>query len=257
MIPSFKHGIIASSRPRVVVAGGGGGDFTAGEFDFTDVNVDTDQAGQTNTVTFTHSGTITIYSEGASENGGEIRKNGVAQTVWLTQEGAETNGLDTGVWVYNAFYSKFSVSSGDTLYFYFNADPSPPENSIITTIRNSTFSGTIIDTFTWFKSGCFLTTSVVKYMNLRDNGPELTAMRALREHYRNVPGYQEIISEYYQNSPAIIRAINALTDPSVEYQYIYNTVIAVKHHVDMEEWQQAHDLYMAMYNDLKSRYLGN
>ena len=105
------------------------------------------------------------------------------------------------------------------------------------------------------QAGCFLTTAVVNYMGLLDNGPELTAMRLLREHYRDVPGYAEIIQEYYTNSQAIIDAFNASADAADEYNYIYNTVVAVMNHVNAEEWQQGHDLYLAMYNDLKSRYL--
>jgi hypothetical protein len=93
-------------------------------------------------------------------------------------------------------------------------------------------------------------------MGLLDDGPELTAMRLLREYYRDVPGYNELIQEYYTNSSAIIGAINASNNASVEYDYIYNTVTAVMNHVNAEEWQQAHDLYLALYNDLKDRYLG-
>ena len=77
----------------------------------------------------------------------------------------------------------------------------------------------------------------------------------LREHYRNTPGYTEIIQDYYINSRTIIDAINASADADFEYNYIYDTVIAVMNHVNAEEWQQGHDLYLAMYNDLKSRYL--
>lgn len=256
MIPSFKHGIIASSRPRVVAAGSS--DFTAGEFDFTDINVTSQDYAYSNTVTMTHGGVLAISANNNTNGGGTILKNGVSQNTYSTQAQAEANNPVNAVqWLSSGLWSIINVSTNDTLQFQFYEDFGTGEPySITITIRNATFSGTVVDTFNWNLTGCFLTTTMVKYMNLQDNGPELTAMRALREHYRNVPGYQEIISEYYQNSTAIITAINALTDPSVEYQYIYNTVIAVKQHVDIEEWQQAHDLYMAMYNDLKSRYLG-
>ena len=97
---------------------------------------------------------------------------------------------------------------------------------------------------------------MVDYFGLADHGHELTAMRLLRDHYKTVEGYTEVIQEYYTNSPLIVAAIVGSNSQETEYSYIRNTVLAVKHHVDLEEWQQAHDLYMAMYADLKARYLG-
>jgi hypothetical protein len=103
--------------------------------------------------------------------------------------------------------------------------------------------------------GCLLTSTVVNYLGLPDNGPELTAMRSLREHYKDIEGYSAIIKDYYKNSPKIIQAINALPDPSIEYNYVFTTVTSVMNYVNTEQWQQAHDEYMAMYNTLKSRYI--
>jgi len=255
IIPSSSMGVFASSKPRIVISGGGS-DFTSGEFNFNDVS-DGAVALETNTVTFTHGGTLAIRTSNTIDAIGEILKNGVSQPAYYSQVGAETqNESFLGVWMYIGVYSIINVSNGDTLKFTFQADESPPASSATITIRNANFSGTVVDTFTWTKAGCFLTTSVVEYMGLADNGPELTAMRQLREYYIGVPGYADLIQEYYQTSPAIITAINALADPSVEYTYIYNTVVSVMNHINGGEWQQAHDLYMAMYMDLKTRYVG-
>jgi hypothetical protein len=131
-------------------------------------------------------------------------------------------------------------------------------DQITVTVKNASDSDTTLDTFQciWSESGCILTTAVVSHMGLADDGAELTAMRSLREHYKNISGYQEIIDEYYQNSPLIIDAINQANAQETEYQYIYSTVVGVMNHVNNQEWQQAHDLYMAMYNNLKNTYLG-
>ena len=253
MIPSFKHGIIASSRPRVVAGGGGG--FTVGEFNFTNISTVNNQTLSTNTVTMSHSGTLAIDCtglDGGWGGGGYIYKNGVLQNAYTS-----TNLISTGLFTYNAQYASVAVSNGDQIYFTYSAGNDPPYQEFIVTIRNATFAGTVIDQHYVIKdSGCFLTTAVVAHMGGLDSGPELTAMRLLREHYKNISAYDQIIREYYQNSPAIISAINSLADSSIEYDYIYNTVISVMNHVNAEEWQQAHDLYMAMYNDLKKRYLG-
>ena len=134
---------------------------------------------------------------------------------------------------------------------------------VTVTMRNASDSNTILDTFVCNHDStppgppCLLTTTIVGYFGLSDNGPELTAMRVLRDHYAEVGGYTEIIQDYYTNSPRTIEAIVAANSESVEYSYIHNTVLAVKQHIDLGELQQAHDLYMVMYNDLKTKYLEN
>ena len=162
----------------------------------------------------------------------------------------------------NGFYTftngtTFSVNNNDYIAISGTSNSGfPGGDSVSFDIVNTSDGDVILASITiQTASFCFLTTAVVNYMGLLDNGPELTAMRLLREHYRDVPGYAEIIQEYYTNSQAIIDAFNASADADFEYNYIYNTVIAVMNHVNAEEWQQGHDLYLAMYNDLKSRYL--
>ena len=155
-----------------------------------------------------------------------------------------------------------TISNNEHIGFFPNCGP--PYTSTTISVLNASDGDALLDTFLnrydgdmcGPPGGCLLTTAVVNYMGLLDNGPELTAMRMLREHYRNTPGYTEIIQDYYINSRTIIDAINASADADFEYNYIYNTVIAVMNHVNAEEWQQGHDLYLAMYNDLKKRYLG-
>jgi hypothetical protein len=241
IIPSSTHGVIASSRPRVVVAGG----FVEGDLPFNDITTG-DSFG--NTITATKSGTIHLSSSGGWGGSGyiEFYKNNIAVAYYDIEAGG------------SAFTSQpVTISINDELKFYCETNPVPESTSGAIYIRKDTISGSLIETITVdIPSPCLLTTAVVHHMSLLDNGPELTAMRQLLEYYIGVPGYADLIQEYYQTSPAIITAINALADPSVEYTYIYNTVVAVMNHVNGGEWQQAHDLYMAMYTDLKTRYLG-
>lgn len=152
------------------------------------------------------------------------------------------------------------VSNGDYLAFaasYSTGDPLSDEPVTIW-VANLSSSSAKLDEFlvSLTVSSCFLTTAMVGYFGLADDGAELTAMRSLRSHFSQVEGYPEIIQEYYANSQSIINAIEAEGNEDGEYSYIRSTVLAVKGHVDLGEWQQAHDLYMAMYTDLKARYLG-
>ena len=199
-------------------------------------------------------------------------KGSIIITANWTFNGGANFGLscevsDTGpgpIKVYSTFTSlisgqPISVANNQWLTFRYGSE----STGVTVTVRNASDSNTILDTFVCNHDStppgppCLLTTTIVGYFGLSDNGPELTAMRVLRDHYAEVGGYTEIIQDYYTNSPRIIEAIVAANSESVEYSYIHNTVLAVKQHIDLGELQQAHDLYMVMYNDLKTKYLEN
>jgi hypothetical protein len=277
IIPSSTHGVIASSRPRVVVAssivtptpalnwtGTLVCDDASPCIDYTEEQIlginqaitltftVTATSGTPPTVFYRKASTATSTAAGYCDSSNQY---GGTPTPEGRHDGRGFTTLYDGA---TLVVSSLSVSSGDYLSFLSiaNAPPFDGPHSVTIRINNQSDANAVLDTITFEQSGCYLTTTVVEYMGLADNGPELTAMRQLREYYIGVPGYSEIIQEYYQTSPAIITAINALADPSVEYTYIYNTVVAVMNHINGGEWQQAHDLYMAMYTDLKTRYLG-
>lgn len=242
ILPSRSFGVIASSRPRLVAVAAG---FAEGDLPFGEIT----SAGFGNTVTAPKSGTIHISA---------------SQEYWGGSGFIEFYKNNTPVASFNFEYYEngwsgqpVTISAGDELKFSCEPNPTPENTSGTLYIRNDSISGSLITSISvYVLSNCFLTTAVVRHMGLLDDGPELTAMRLLREYYRDVPGYNELIQEYYTNSSAIIGAINASKNASFEYDYIYNTVTAVMNHVNAEEWQQAHDLYLALYNDLKDRYLG-
>jgi len=241
ILPSRPFGVIASSRPRVIAVAAG---FAEGDLPFNDITT----VGFGNTVTAPTSGTIHISSSAGYWGGSgyiEFYKNNIL----------------VGSYNFEYYGSGWSsqpvtISADDQLKFNCDLNPTPDDTNGTIYIRNDSISGSLIETISVNLSvGCFLTTAVVRHMGLLDDGPELTAMRLLREYYRDVPGYNELIQEYYTNSSAIIGAINASESSLIEYNYIYNTVTAVMNHVNVEEWQQAHDLYFSLYNDLKDRYL--
>lgn len=105
-----------------------------------------------------------------------------------------------------------------------------------------------------FKAQCFLTTACVNHYGKSDNGPELTAMRKLREHYIDKPGYKELIDQYYQLSAQIIKGIEAEKDPGLIYAAIYESVKACEKAVGSGDWIGAHDEYLDMYYKLVEKY---
>ena len=234
--------------------------FTAGEFNFNDsLNMSSSATATTNTVTMPHSGTLAIEipPPGGWEGYGYIYKNGVSQNAYLWNSMTAGNEY---TFTNGGYYARFDVSTGDQLYFSYTAPGHPMAESFSVDIRNATsvpesFTGTLIDTHNVSKSGCFLTTAVVKYMGGLDNGPELTAMRMLREHYRLTQGYAEEIQDYYTYSPLIVSGINNSSDKDAIYLEIYASVKSCESFVMAGQWEQAHDCYMAMYQSLKGRFV--
>jgi hypothetical protein len=252
IIPSHSFGVVASGRPRASVVANVA--FTAAEFDFTNISTVNNQTLSTNTVTMSHSGTLAIDCTGLDGGWGGIGyiyKNGVAQTAYTTSA-----LVTSGAFTYSAQYASVAVSNGDQLYFTYYAGSDPLYQEFIVTIRNATFAGTVIDQhYVTKSSSCVLTTAVVQYMGGLDNGPELTAMRMLREHYLPIQGYAEEIQDYYTNSPLIVNAINNSPDKDAIYLEIYAVVKACESFVMNGQWEQAHDQYMTMYLSLKGRFI--
>lgn len=131
MIPSFKHGIIASSRPRV--AAGGGADVTPNAVDWNDVSGGYGFPLSTNTVTITGISTainLTISWSGNESGDFGISING-GSFVSLEDEGGSPQTL--------------SISNNDTIRF----QTSGVGNKVIpVTVTNASDANTVLDTFT-------------------------------------------------------------------------------------------------------------
>lgn len=233
-----------------------GSAFTAGEFNFNDIALSANSQATliTNTVTMPHGGVLAMTCSIVGGNGeisGAIYKNGVAQPAYTTSANAST-----GAWAYSANYSTFAVATGDQVYFSYTGGSTPFSSSYNVDIYNTNYaSGTMIDRHNVSQGGCFLTTAVVAHMGGLDNGPELTAMRMLREHYLSTDGYVEKIQDYYTYSPLIVNAINNSPDKDAIYLEIYAVVKACESFVMAGQWEQAHDQYMTMYLELKNRFV--
>lgn len=235
----------------------GGGGFQPGDFDF--VNGSTPYT--SNTVTFTKSGKLCIsglISAGQADMEMYCYTNSYPSVAFYntttTAEANEQNDPNNSDGNLLTKYAVVPVSIGDTMYFIIGAQ-GPGSTTATVEIRSNSFSGTLIDTFTITYAGCYLTTATVQFKGLLDNGPELTAMRALREHYRGDVYYDNLIDEYYTNSQIIIDGINNSTDPSVDYEYIYQSVLKVKDFVDNNQWEEAKDEYISTYLTLKAKYI--
>ncbi|HZK00050.1 MAG TPA: hypothetical protein VFC79_08585, partial [Tissierellaceae bacterium] len=104
------------------------------------------------------------------------------------------------------------------------------------------------------ESGCYLTTAMVGYFNKADDGIELTAMRELRSHsgYK----YQNVLEEYAQVSPIIIKGIEQSENKDYYYNMIKDVVDNIVIWVADEEWKEAETAYLDLYYYLKERFGG-
>ena len=242
----------------------GANPFVPGDFAFNDGDI-TGVGYTTNLVTFTKSGRL--YIEGYSNNG-NIEAYGHLngqQMFWYPTSGSAITNPNQFNDFNNAYpdlmgfgrYGVFDVVVGNTMYFELgNIDPFTGDVGTVT-FRITSFTGTLIDSFTGTYSDCYLTTATVQFKGLLDDGPELTAMRQLREYYRGDVYYDNLIVEYYQNAGDIIQGIDNSVDPSVDYEFIYQSVLKVKNYVDQSMWEEAKEEYLNTYFILKNKYITN
>ena len=242
----------------------GANPFVPGDFAFNDGDI-TGVGYTTNLVTFTKSGRL--YIEGYSNNGnigayGYL--NGQLMLWYPTSASAITypnqfndfNGAYSELMTFGQ-YGVFDVVAGNTMYFELgNIEPFTGDVGTVT-FRITSFTGTLIDSFTGTWPGCYLTSATVQFKGLLDDGPELTAMRQLREYYRGDVYYDNLIVEYYQNAGDIIQGIDNSVDPSIDYEFIYQSVLKVKDYVDQSMWEEAKEEYLNTYFILKNKYITN
>jgi hypothetical protein len=69
--------------------------------------------------------------------------------------------------------------------------------------------------------------------------------------------YDDLIAEYYQNAGLIIQGIENSLDPSVDYEFIYQSVLKVKDYVDQSMWIEGWNEYYETYLTLKAKYIIN
>ena len=128
----------------------------------------------------------------------------------------------------------------------------------VITVREGSSVGDIIyrDGFRLLtENTCYLTTAMVGYFGKDDNGVELTAMRELRSHsgYK----YQDVLEEYYQVSPIIIRGIEKSENKDYYYNMIKDVVDNIVVWVANEKWEEAETPYLDLYYYLKEKFGGD
>jgi hypothetical protein len=102
---------------------------------------------------------------------------------------------------------------------------------------------------------CFITTACVQARGLPDDCDELTTLRAFRDGYIMALGNgKAMIKAYYENSPAIVEAINRRPNAPEIYEGLYGVIHACVRYVQKQEYERAFQTYVDMVIRLRNRF---
>lgn len=103
---------------------------------------------------------------------------------------------------------------------------------------------------------CFITTAVCEYLGKPDDCYELTTFREFRDGYlMNTPGGKELVQEYYNIAPTIVKKIQRQQDKEQCYHEILNQYLQpCLTLIEEGENQKCKDYYIEMVQELKKKY---
>lgn len=104
-------------------------------------------------------------------------------------------------------------------------------------------------------SGCFLTSACVDYLGKPDDCKELTMLRKYRdEQMKKMPDGEQLVKEYYEIAPKIVKAIESSPDKSKYYDKIYSVVSTCVTLIEEENYDEVLKQYKNMVLDLKKEF---
>ncbi|MBN2487714.1 MAG: DUF4157 domain-containing protein [Methanosarcinaceae archaeon] len=107
------------------------------------------------------------------------------------------------------------------------------------------------------KSGhCFLTTACIEAKGLPDDCKELTVLRNFRDGYmNNIDGGMEMIKEYYDIAPKIVRNIYASNEAKKEFVSLYGDIEKCVDLIEKDKNSEAIKIYRQMVLRLKVKWI--
>ena len=103
---------------------------------------------------------------------------------------------------------------------------------------------------------CYITTAVCETFEKPDDCYELTILRNYRDGYlMSQPDGEEVIRQYYDLAPTIVKHINQRKDRQEIYRGVWETYLEpCIHMIENGQQEQCKQLYMRMVRDLKKKY---
>lgn len=104
-------------------------------------------------------------------------------------------------------------------------------------------------------SGCFITTAVCDYLGKPDDCPELTDFRRFRDTWlRHQPGGEELVREYYETAPELVRRMRASDEFAAICTEIWKDyLLPCQRMIHEDRLEDCRDHYVAMVRHLQAR----
>lgn len=104
---------------------------------------------------------------------------------------------------------------------------------------------------------CFVTTAVCSGLRKPQDCKEITLMKEFRDGYfSGTAEGRQLIQEYYDIAPTIVKRIAQGTDPEEKYLYLWNTYIRnCVEYIERGQSGECSRLYKAMMSELKEEYM--
>lgn len=105
-------------------------------------------------------------------------------------------------------------------------------------------------------SRCFITTAVCLSLGKPDNCEELSVMRSFRDEWLSKqPDGEDLIIDYYNTAPGIVKRIDHEADRKNIYKAIYEDyILPCINHAKTKDYAESKRIYVNMVNSLKARY---
>lgn len=106
------------------------------------------------------------------------------------------------------------------------------------------------------KKFCYITTAVCESFGKADDCYELTLLRDYRDTYMaSLPGGEELIQEYYDMAPSIVKHINQKEDASAIYRSIWEEYLSpCISMIEEERFEECRQRYQDMVYTLRDKY---
>lgn len=106
------------------------------------------------------------------------------------------------------------------------------------------------------KKFCYITTAVCEYFGKEDSCYELTLLRDYRDHYlASQEGGAELIDEYYDVAPSIVKHIGQQKNSEEIYHAIWSDYLSpCIEMIEGNQLEECKEKYVEMVYDLKERY---
>ena len=104
---------------------------------------------------------------------------------------------------------------------------------------------------------CYVTTAVCNGLHKPADCHELTVLKKYRDNYLlHIEGGKELVEEYYDIAPTIVKRIEKSADAEAKYQYILEKYISpCVNLIEADKKEECKKVYIDMVNTLKREYM--